>query len=159
MRVAEVILGRGESSRLNQSLVYQQQIAAQAGADADLRDDAGLFGVTVITAGGKSADDAEKAALAELEKLKTEPVTAAELNKARNLLLFDVLEARETAEGQASALGEAAVSYGDPERVNTDIARLQAVTAADVQRVAQKYFTPENQVVVRYENGQGRAGR
>ena len=158
LRVAEVILGRGESSRLNQSLVYQQQIAAQASANADLRDDAGLFGVTVITAGGKSADDAEKAALVELEKLKTEPVTAAELNKARNLLLFDVLEARETAEGQASALGEAAVSFADPERVNTDIARLQAVTAADVLRVAQKYFTPENQVVVRYESGKEEQG-
>jgi zinc protease len=37
----------------------------------------------------------------------------------------------------------------DPERVNTDIARLQAVTAADVRRVARKYFTPENRVVIR----------
>jgi len=152
LRVAEVILSRGESSRLNQSLVYRQQIAASAWANADLRDDAGLFGLTIITAGGKSAADAELAALAELEKLKTEPVTAAELEKARNLLLSDLLRARETAEGQAFALGEAAVSFGDPERVNTDIARLQSVTAADVRRVAQTYFTAENRVVIRYED-------
>lgn len=153
LRVAEVILGRGESSRMNQSLVYRQQIAANASANADLRDDAGLFDLTIITAGGKSAADAEKAALAELDKLRTEPVTAAELDKARNVLLSDVLRARETAQGQAFALGEAAVAFGDPERVNTDIARLQAVSAADVQRVAQRYFTPENRVVIRYENG------
>ena len=153
LRVAEVILGRGESSRLNQSLVYQQQIAAEASASADLRDDAGLFDLTIITAGGKSAADAEQATLAEIEKLKTERIAPAELDKARNLLLADVLGARETAEGQAFALGEAAVSYDDPERVNTDIARLQSVTADDVQRVARKYFTPENRVVVRYENG------
>ena len=153
LRVTGVILGRGESSRMNQSLVYHQQIAANASANADLRDDAGLFDLTIITAGGKSAADAEKAALAELDKLKAEPVTAAELDKARNILLSEVLGARETAEGQAFALGEAAVSFGDPERVNTDIARLQAVTAADVQRVAQKYFTRENRVVIRYENG------
>jgi zinc protease len=158
LRVAEVILGRGESSRMNQSLVYRQRIAAHASANADLRDDAGLFGVTIITAGGKSAADAEMAALAELDKLKAEAVTAAELDKARNVLLFDVLRARETAEGQAFALGQAAVSFGDPERVNTDIARLQAVTPADVQRVAVKYFAPENRVVVRYENGKEEQG-
>ena len=158
LRVTGVILGRGESSRMNQSLVYRQQIAASASANADLRDDAGLFDLTIITAGGKSAADAEKAALAELDKLKAEPVTAAELDKARNILLSEVLGARETAEGQAFALGEAAVSFGDPERVNTDIARLQAVTAADVQRVARKYFTPENRVVIRYENGNEEQG-
>src|ERR1022692_2681218 len=158
LRVAEVILGHGESSRLNQSLVYHQQIAAQASANASLRDDAGLFDVTIITAGEKSADDAEKAALAELEKFRREPVSPAELDKARNILLSDVLGARETAEGQAFALGEAAVSYGDPERVNTDIARLQAVSAADVQRVAQKYFTAENRVVIRYANGNEEQG-
>ncbi len=153
LRIAEVILGRGESSRLNQSLVYHQQIAAQASASADLRDDAGLFNLTIITAGGKSAAAAEQAALAELGKLQTEPIPAAELAKARNLLLADVLGARETAEGQAFALGEASVSFGDPERVNTDLTRLQAVTAAEVQRVAQKYFTAANRVVIRYENG------
>jgi len=153
LRVVEVILGRGESSRLNQSLVYRQQIAASASANADLRDDAGLFDLMIITAGGKSAADAEKAALSELDKLKSEPVTTAELDKARNLLLSDVLKARETAEGQAFALGEAAVNFGDPERVNSDIASLQAVSADDVQRVARKYFTPENRVVILYENG------
>ena len=158
LRVAEVILGRGESSRMNQSLVYRQQIAASASVSADLRNDAGLFDVTTITAGGKSAADAEKAALAELDKLKAEPPPAAELDKARSMLLSSVLGARETQQGQAFALAEAAVSYGDPERVNTDIARLQAVTAVDVQRVAQKYFAPENRVVIRYENGQEEQG-
>lgn len=154
LRVLDVILGRGESSRMNQSLVYRQQIAASASVNASLRDDAGLFQVTIITAGGKSADDAEKAALAELEMVKSKPVSAAELQKARNVLLAEVLGSRETAEGQASALGEASVLLGDPERVNTDIARLQAVTGADVQRVAQKYLTAQNRVTVRYENGQ-----
>lgn len=158
LRVAEVILSSGESSRLNQSLVYRQQIASSASANADLRDDAGLFSLTIITAGGKSADDSEKAALAELDKLKAEPISESEMAKARNILLFGALNSRQTAEGQAFALGEAAVSYGDPERVNTDIARLQAVTAADVQRVAKKYFTAKNRVVVRYVNGNEEQG-
>jgi zinc protease len=158
LRIAEVILGRGESSRMNQSLVYRQQIASSVSANADLRDDAGLFVVRIITAGGKSAADAEKAGLAELDKLKEDPVTPAELDKARNMLLAEVFGARETADGQAFALGEAAVSFGDPERVNTDITRLQAVTAANIQRVAQKYFTAENRVIIRYENSSEEQG-
>lgn len=158
LRILEVILGRGESSRMNQSLVYRQQLAASVSANADLRDDASLFTVRVITAGGKSAEDAEKAALAELDKVREHPVTAAELDKARNMLLAEVFGSRETAQGQAFALGEAAVSFGDPDRVNTDITRLQAVSAIDVQRVAQKYLTAENRVVIRYENGQEEQG-
>ncbi len=158
LRIIETILSRGEASRLNQSLVYKQEIASEANANADVRDDAGLFTVQVTTAGGKSADAAEKAALAELDKLKTEPVTAAELDKARNQLLASALDSRETAQGQAFALGDAAVNYGDPDRVNTDIEKLQAVTPADIQRVAQKYFTAENRVVIRYENGKEEQG-
>jgi zinc protease len=158
LRIAEVILGRGDSSRLNQSLVYRQRVAGQASASADLRADAGLFEIQVITAGGKSAATAEKAALVEMDLLRTKPISAAELNKARNLLLADALGARETGEGQAFALGEAAVELGAPDRVNTDIARLQAVTAADVQRVAQKYFRPENCVIIRYQNGKEEQG-
>jgi zinc protease len=158
LQVLEVILGQGESSRMNQSLVYRQQIASSVEVSADLRDDAGLFELIVTTAGGKSAADAEKAALAELDKIRTEPVTPAELDKARNLLLSGVLRGRETVQGQAFALGEAAVRLGDAERVNTDIARLEAVTATDVQRVAQKYFMPENRVVIRYENGNEEQG-
>jgi len=77
IRIAEVILGRGESSRMNQSLVYRQQIAASASANADLRDDASLFALEIVTAGGKSAPDAERAALAEMDRLKAEPVKAA----------------------------------------------------------------------------------
>jgi zinc protease len=158
IRVAEVILGRGESSRMNQSLVYRQQIASQASAAADLRDDAGLFVVNIVSAGGKSVSDAETATLAELQKLQSEALAPGELDKARNLLLSDALGARETAEGRAFALGEAVVSYGDPERVNTDISRLQKVTGDDVRRVARKYFTAENRVVIRYESDKQEQG-
>jgi zinc protease len=48
------------------------------------------------------------------------------------------------------ALGDAAVLLGDPGRVNTDLSRLQAVTAADVQRVMKKYLTAENRLVLYY---------
>ena len=53
--------------------------------------------------------------------------------------------------GKADALGRAAVLMGDPKRVNTDVAKLQAVSAADVQRVMKKYFSDNNRVVINYQ--------
>jgi zinc protease len=60
------------------------------------------------------------------------------------------LRQRETNLGKAQALGGAAVLLGDPNRVNTDLEKLQAVTPADIQRVAQKYFTDQNRYVLYY---------
>jgi len=149
LRVAEAILSAGESSRLYNSLVYTQQMAAEVIGDSGPLEDAGLFIAGAILSEGKKPEDAEKALLAEIKKLQ-EAVPAAELEKAKNQLITNQLRERETSNGKALALGEAAVLLGDPARVNTDLARLQAVTAADVQRVMKKYFTDANRFVLYY---------
>ena len=150
LRVAEAILSAGESSRLYNSLVYTQQMAAEVLGDSNPLEDAGLFMVGAILSEGKKVEDAEKALLAEIKKLQDAPVPVAELEKAKNQLITNQLRERETSNGKALALGEAAVLFGDPARVNTDLARLQAVTAADVQRVMKKYFTDSNRFVLYY---------
>ncbi|HEY0544929.1 MAG TPA: pitrilysin family protein [Pyrinomonadaceae bacterium] len=150
LKVAESILSGGESSRLYQSLVYEQQLALEAFAEADLREDTGLFIFGAILASDKKVEDAEHSLLAELKKMQDQPVTAAELDKAKNQLVTGALRERETSNGKAFSLAEAAVLYGDPARANTNIDRLQAVTAADVQRVMKKYFTDTNRVVLNY---------
>jgi zinc protease len=151
LRVAESILSNGESSRLYQSLVYTQQVAAEAFGNAELRQDQGIFVLGLILAGGKQPAEGERALLAELKKMQAEPVTKAELDKAVNQLVASALRERETNSGKAFAIGNAAVLVGDAGRVNTDIERLQAVTAADVQRVMKKYFTDANRVVITYQ--------
>ena len=150
LRVVDAILSSGESSRLYHSLVYTQQLAAEADANAESREDASLFVVLAVLSEGKKAEDAEKSLLAEIKKLQDAPVSAAELDKAKNQIITDQLRQRETSNGKALALGEAAVLLGDPARVNTDLARLQAVTAADVQRVMKKYFGDQNRLVLYY---------
>ena len=150
LRVAESILSNGESSRLYQSLVYTQQVAQEAFASANLRQDPGLFVLGAILASGKQPAEAERALLAELKRIQSEPVTKAELDKAVNQLVANALRERETNSGKAFAIGQAAVIVGDARRVNTDIERLQAVTVADVQRVMKKYFTDSNRVVITY---------
>ncbi len=150
LRVADAILSAGESSRLYHSLVYEQQIAAEADANSDLREDVSLFVLTAVLSEGKKPEDAEKSLLAEIKKMQDAPVSAAELEKAKNQIITDQLQQRETGNGKALALGEAAVLLGDPNRVNSDLARLQAVTAADVQRVMKKYLTDSNRLVIYY---------
>ena len=153
LRVLDTLLSGGEASRLYRSLVYEQQVASEAGSSADLRPDAGLFQLSATAASGKTLDAVEKSLLAQVEKIKKTPPTQAELIKARNQILSSTLNGRETNDGVAFALANAAVLDGDPARVNTDLARLQAVTAQDVQRVAQKYLTAQNRVVIRYGAG------
>ena len=151
LRVAESILSNGESSRLYQSLVYSQQIAQEAFGNADLRQDQGIFVLGAILASDKKPADAERALLAELKKMQDAPVTKTELDKAVNQLVASQLRERETNSGKAFAIGNAAAVVGDASRVNTDIERLQAVTAADIQRVMRKYFTDTNRVVITYQ--------
>jgi zinc protease len=150
LRLAESILSSGESSRLYRALVYEQQVAQSVNAGADLREDLGLFSFLGILASGKKPDDLERAMMAEIKRMQDAPVTPAELEKAKNQIITNQLRERETNNGKALALGDAAVLLGDPNRANTDIERLSRVTAADVQRVMRKYLTDTNRLVIYY---------
>src|SRR5687767_3668741 len=150
LRVAATILAQGESSRLYRSLVYEQQVAQSADATPDLREDAGVFYFNVVLASGKKPEEGERALLAEIKKIQDAPVSMAELDKAKNQLVTNELSQRETSNGKALALGSSAVLLGDPNRVNTDLGKLQAVTAADVQRVMKKYLTDANRLTILY---------
>lgn len=150
LNMAEIILSRGRSSRLYQSLVYQQQLATNASANADLREDAGLFDLIAFVATGKKPEDVETSMLAEIKKLQNGPVSADELERARNQILTSELRGRETNLGKSQTLGRAAVLLADPNRVNTELDQLLAVTPADIQRVAKKYFADTNRYVFFY---------
>jgi zinc protease len=150
LQVADAILSGGTSSRLYQSLVYSQQLAQEATSYTDLREDAGMFGLRVTLASDKKPQDAERALFAEVKRLQDTPVTKAELDKAKNQLVTSKLREREKNEDKALAIGNAAVLLGDANRANTDLQRLQSVTAADVQRVIRKYLTETNRVVITY---------
>jgi zinc protease len=153
LEIAETILANGESSRLYQELVYRQQIAQEAAFNADIRADRGLLYFYAIGSEGKTAEELEKSLLAELKKIQSAPVTAGELAKAKNQLITRTLQEREQNDGKAIAIERAIAYEGDAAAVNTDIQKLEAVTAADVQRVMKKYFTDKNRVVIYYQNG------
>jgi zinc protease len=131
-------------------MVYEQQVVQSVSCDADLREDLGLLVFRLILASGKTIADAEKSLSNEIEQVLKNGVTQAELDKAKSRFLTGKLEERETVNGRASALGQAAVVYGDATRVNTDLAKLQAVTTAEIKEVMNRYITGKKKVVVEY---------
>ena len=114
LAMLSAILATGDGSRLYQSLVYRDQIAAQIGAGVDSKQGTGVFSVYALLAGGKPVAAGEAALKREIARLREAPVTAAELARARNQLLTQAIQARETPDGKASALAEAVVIDGDP---------------------------------------------
>lgn len=147
--VAATILSEGESSRFQEKLV-RTSVAQEVFADADLREDLGLFGIIAIMGGERQPADAEKIIRAELAALAAKPVSDAELEKAKNLILTSALRERETSNGKAFSLGEALILQHDASVVNSGLAKVQAVTAADVQRVTKKYLIEGKPLVLNY---------
>src|SRR5258706_7010958 len=152
LRVAEKILSGGESSRLYQSLVYKQQIAQEASFNLDNRVEGGLIYFLAIASEGKTPDVLEKSMLDEQRLIQDKGVTASELAKAKNQLIADAVRGRENNDGRATAIERAVAYQHDPKAVNSDIQKLQAVTAADVGRVMKKYFSDNNRVVIYYSS-------
>ncbi len=152
LKIAQAILSGGESSRLYQELVYKQQIAQEASFGVDERVDKGLLNFTAVMASGKTPETGEKSLLAELKKIQDAPVSAKELEKAKNGIVADALRELQTNRGKAFAIGNGVIYHNNPDFVNMELKELQAVTIADVQRVMKQYFTDNNRVVIYYLN-------
>jgi zinc protease len=159
LKIAQAILSNGESSRLYQELVYKQQIAQEASFSVDERVDKGLLNFTAIMASGKAPEMGEKSLLAELKKIQDAPVSAKELEKAKNSIVANALRGLETNRGKAFAIGNGVIYDNDPNAVNMEIKQLQAVTAADVQRVMKQYFADNNRVVIYYVNDDAKGAK
>lgn len=159
LTVLEAILSAGDSARLKKALVFDRQLASSVGVQLMDVEDGGFFAPVVTLASGRSVAEAEAALAAEIAAVRDRPVSAAELAEAKNTILGQALEERETFSGRAFALGEALVRTGDPRALDRRLAAVGRVTAADVQRVARRYLTPQSRVDVRYlDEGQKPAG-
>jgi len=148
LRVAARILSEGESSRIYRRLVYEKQMALQAQSAGNFTEDPNLFFVLAILNSGHPPAQGEGEMTAELERLKLEPVSAEELAKAKNQILRDFVVSRQSVQSLGEELGYAAVVLKDPNLLNSELDRFLAVSAEDIQRVARRYFIPENATVL-----------
>src|SRR5262245_42656269 len=148
LHIASKILSDGQSARLVRELVYNKRLALTAQGTGNITEDPNLFFAVAIVQPGRSPDEAEKALIAELDKLKYEPVTAHELERAKNQFARDYIVGRESNQEKALHLAHAAVIHNDIKTADGEFDIFMNITAADVQRVAKTYFTESNRLVL-----------
>jgi predicted Zn-dependent peptidase len=142
------VLSGGRSSRLNQALVREKQIATSAAAGSGESRGPGLFQAFATVAPGKDPAVVEAAIYEEIDKIKDGKIEDWEIEKARNSARRSAAAAETNTLQRAIQLGQYALFYDDPSLINTHVDRIVKVTAADVQRVARKYLTKENRSVI-----------
>jgi zinc protease len=151
LEVLNIILGQGESSRLNVSVVRRDKAAVGAGSILNpygSRNGPGVWAAYGIVNQGVSADRLDSLLSIQLDSIRANGITADELDKAKNILRSGFIDNRETTFGKAEELQHYLTFHASLEEVNTDLDRLLAVTSDDVKRVAATYLAPGNLTLV-----------
>ena len=145
------------TGRLYKGLVLGSQVATEAFARQESRKWAGLFNAGGEAKEGHRPEEVEQAIYGEIDKLKKDDVPAEELQKVKNN--FAASEYRRMSSNFPILIQLIqSDGRGDWREVNEAGTKVQAVTAADVKRVANKYFTRENRAVAIYTRKAGAAG-
>jgi zinc protease len=149
LTLLSIILGEGQSSRLHMDLVMgAKPLCTSAHCSIDGMEDGGAITVDATALAGHNALEIEKSVWEVLEGVSG-GVREDELAKAKALTVMGLVRGRETIERIAGGLGWETLHNGDPARVNTAQARIQAVTLADIKNVAQKYLARNRAATVR----------
>ncbi len=143
------ILGSGESSRLNRTVVREAKaaVAVQTIAGLGARRGPNVFATLGIANQGVSTDSVEQLLSKQLADVAANGVSEAELAKAKNAYRAARIGELQTSMGRAEAIHTANMFLGDPKAVNADLERHMAVTIADIKRVAAQYLRADNSVI------------
>jgi predicted Zn-dependent peptidase len=151
------LLSEGRTSRLYKSLVEEQRLALSAqgfsGFPGDKYPNLMLF--YALTAPGHTVDEVAIALRKEIDKLKTEPVSPAELERVQTQARADLLRTLDSNMGMAQQLLEYEVKTGSWRNLFKQLDEIEAVTTADIQRVAKGSFSPENRTIGKLLSKQG----
>ncbi|MHC4465923.1 MAG: M16 family metallopeptidase [Planctomycetota bacterium] len=143
------IVGIGRTSRLHKSLVKEKKIAVAASGFPNFPGNKypGLFLFYAVPAKGFSPQECEQAIYEEIEKLKTEPVTEQELEKAKTRTKAGLIRQLASNNGLAAQIAYYHVVTGDWRNLFKELDKIEQVAAEDIQRVAKQYFTSKNRTV------------
>ncbi len=144
LEVLAAVLSGGESSRLHQRLVRKDKLAIAAGGLVESLEDSGLFLVYAAFLPVREPAKVRGAIYDELARVREQPISAVELDKAKNQLAASFIFGLQTVDGIATELGQYQYVHGDWREFAKGAARYMAVTAADVTRVARKYLVDTN---------------
>ena len=145
------LLSNGRTSRLYQSLVEKQRLALSAqgsnGFPGNKYENLMLF--YALTAPGHTVDEVGLAMRKEIDLLKTEPVSAMELDRVKTQAKADLLRSLDSNMGMAQLLLEYEVKTGSWRNLFKELEAISQVSATDIRRVARQTFTPENRTIGR----------
>ncbi len=148
LAVLSSILSSGKSSRLYRSLVYQQQIALDAGGHYEgLTTDPELFYIYATARPQTSPDDLEEALNDEISRVQSEPISDQELKKAKNQIEAEFILGSDSNFFRAMRIGSAETVGAGHDYVTRFVENIRKVTAQDVMRVAQKYLVEDQRSV------------
>jgi predicted Zn-dependent peptidase len=143
------LLSDGRTSRLYKALVEQKQVALTAqglsGFPGDKYPNLMLF--YALTAPGHTVDEVANALRTEIDRLKTEPVSVQDLDRVKTQAEAQLLRTLDSNEGMANLLVDYEVKTGSWRNLFKEVETIATITAADIQRVAQATFTPQNRTV------------
>jgi zinc protease len=144
----ESILSRGKSSRLYQSLVYDQKNSLAVGAEYGLlQTDPGLFYFYSLVSPGAKVEAVEEALQREIARLQSELPSDLELQRAKNQVEASRVFEQDSNFRHAMLLGQSESTGAGWHRVDQFLERIRAVTAKDIQRVAKQYLIQDNRTV------------
>jgi predicted Zn-dependent peptidase len=149
LELMNIILGQGESSRLNVSIVRREKAALFAGSGiaGNHRGPGTTFAFGVANQ-GVSVDHVDSLLAAQVDTIRASGITADEITKAKNTFRAQFIENRETVLNKAEELHHYAMFHAVMADINTDLDRFMAVTNDDIRRVAAKYLDPANAVIL-----------
>lgn len=142
------ILSAGKSSRIYQNIVYEKEIALSAGGGyTAIQTDPELFYFYAQIRPGRTTEEAEAALNEEIEKIKREPVSDRDIEKAKNQTEASFIMGQDSVFYQAMLIGRLETTGAGAIYLNQYIDEIRKVTAEDIMRVAQKYFVDDHKTV------------
>lgn len=148
LEMLSLVLGHGESSRLYRELVHERQLVSEISVTTDDRRGPDLFSVFGLVAEGHTSAEVQPHVFAAFERVAREGVTERELGRVRNQLRSYFLFSLQSNMERARNLAEFEMYAGDANLVRSELDRYLAVTSADIQRVAGRYFAATNRTVL-----------
>jgi predicted Zn-dependent peptidase len=137
------VIGGGTSSRLWQTVREERGLAYSVGAGGSTFSDVGVFTIYAGTS-PEHLDEVLDLSLEEMRRVVSESVSEEELKLVKDQALSSILLGLESSSSRVSALARQEIIHGRRISPAESIEQLEAVTTADMQRVAGKYFTSES---------------